>query len=112
MPSILQLLDATHPSEQGAFQSQPQPEGIADALRKGFDSGTTSAGASLNQLAGLAGEAAGADEFSKGRYAAAKAGRLRAEAEAPEINSYHQVRDVNTALRYGAGLCWRRTFRS
>lgn len=81
----------------------PGPESIADAASRGLRSGLSSAGASLNQLAGLGGEVVGANDFAQDRYAAARQGRAQAEAEAPEINSLGQIRNVDTGLRYLAG---------
>ena len=73
---------------------EPEPEGqdsLGTSLRKGWSSGLDSLGANANQLAGLAGEAAGADGFAKNRYAAAKTLRESAEMGAPQISSLDQI---------------------
>lgn len=101
MPSAFELLDALAP--QASYEPPPQ-ETVGDALRKGLNSGTLRAGAQLHQIAGLGGELVGAKDFTASRYADAKRLTHEAEAAAPEINSYKQVKDVGTGLRFGAGL--------
>ena len=80
------------------------PDTIPNSLRKGWDSGMLGAGSQLHSVAGLVGEAVGADEFAKNR--AASSLRLRGEAEqaAPQVGRWDQVHGLRDFGNYAAGL--------
>jgi hypothetical protein len=88
----------------GAPQAAPEEETVGDSLRKGFNSSLLRGGAQLHQAAGLGGELVSANDFTAARYADAKRLGAEADAVAPEISKFGQVKNVNTALRYGAGM--------
>ena len=77
--------------------------GVGDDFVAGVRSGGLGAGAQLNALAGGVSEAFGADEFAKGRYAAARDLSLRAQDAAPSITSFRDVDGLRSAIKYVAG---------
>jgi hypothetical protein len=105
MPLPADLRDL--PSDPAVTNAGPS----GNSFSRGLRSGMTSAGGSLQALAGGLGEAAGYTDFAKERYAAAAAAQARAAQQAPEVNDYHQVLDapdIGTGLRragsYVAGM--------
>lgn len=70
---------------------------------QGLRSGMLQAGAGLSTLAATTADALGADGMAKGLYQTGAGLRARATEAAPEINSFSQVDDLNSALRYGVG---------
>ncbi len=71
---------------------------------QGLRSGMLQAGAGLTALGGTALDAVGADVAAQGLYAKSADLRARGNAAAPEINSYTQVNNLDTAARYAVGL--------
>lgn len=84
------------------------PEGVPFAndsnIVRGARAGTLGAGSQLQAVTGLVGEAAGADEFAKARYAEAQRLALQAQETAPRITSYKDVNGVRDALDYAGGM--------
>lgn len=71
---------------------------------QGLRSGAAAAGAGLSALAGTALESVGADSAARSMYDTSQGLRARSAALAPEISSYKQVDDVDSALKYGVGM--------
>lgn len=82
----------------------PSPDTIPNSLRKGWDSGLLGAGSQLQSVAGLVGEALGADEFARNRAADSRSLRERAEVAAPQVGSWGQVHGLRDFGNYAAGL--------
>ena len=89
----------------GAFEllDQQPLEDNTTSFERGLRSGLTSAGGQLNALAGGVGEAVGASDFARNRYAASQAAQEQAAAEAPQIGSYGQVHDLSSGYDYITG---------
>lgn len=82
---------------------QAEEPTIGSEASRGLSSGLRSAGANLQQLAGLGGEAVGAKDFAAARYAAAKGLRTQAEEMAPVTNTWDQVHDLRSGAHFVAG---------
>lgn len=95
---------ARNPSATTPVEYEGQGNTVADSLRKGWNSGLLGAGSQLQSVAGLAGEALGADEFASNRRADSMALRRDAEAAAPQIGRWDQVNGVGDFAKYAAGL--------
>jgi hypothetical protein len=93
---------------------QPQPPaetGPADdgdgAFSKGLRSGITSAEGELHALAGGVGEAVGADDFARARYARSKELAQQAAREAPPVGSIRDIHDLHSGFDWLAGTAGR-----
>lgn len=95
---------ARNPSATAPVEYEGQGNTVADSLRKGWNSGLLGAGSQLQSVAGLAGEALGADEFASNRRTDSMALRRDAEAAAPQIGRWDQVNGVGDFAKYAAGL--------
>lgn len=71
---------------------------------KGLRSGGSGAMSALNNLGGAVGEALGASDFARDRYAAADVHAADAAAAAPRVSSFRDVRGLRDAGDYVAGL--------
>lgn len=81
-----------------------QNTGVGDEFVSGLRAGSQGAMSQLNALAGGVGEALGAGEFARGRYAAAQEDAQEAAKNAPSVSSYRDIHGVRDALKYGAGI--------
>lgn len=74
------------------------------SFTKGLRSGVTTLKGQVSALAGGVGEALGADDFARERYARSKELQEQAAAEAPPIHSYKDVHDLKSGYDYVTGL--------
>jgi hypothetical protein len=90
----------------------PSPEALdaeaftqrAGEFRKGLRSATNSLGATVNALAGAAGDAMGLREFATDRYKEAREFVEFSDAVGPRVRDYRAVKDLSDAVDFVAGL--------
>jgi hypothetical protein len=97
MATVLELLGDTPPAPGG-------PENTDSAFVKGLRSGFTGLQSQLASAAGGAGEALGATDFARNRYAQAEDLSRQAAEQAPPVRSYKDVTDLKTGFDYVTGL--------
>lgn len=101
MPSVFELLDQHRgelpPEEQAPLQTPGQ---TGAGLRSAF----TGMYGNVQNFAGGVGEALGADEFARERYARGAQLLQEAEEQGPRVKSYTDVKNLRDAFDYGTGL--------
>jgi hypothetical protein len=94
----MSFLDDT-PWLDGAQEAPPE-----SSFSRGLQSGVTTLRGQANALAGGVGEAVGANDFARERYARSKELQAQAAEEAPPVRSYHDVHDLKSGYDYVTGL--------
>ena len=90
------------------YDAQQPPVDPESQFTRGARAGVYGMGSGLRNVAGLAGEAAGSQDFAQGQYAEAQRLAERAQATGPRIASYSDLEKQGMSLRnvgdYAAGV--------
>lgn len=97
----MSLLDLIDPNLLTAKREPAVPEG---EFSKGLRSGTLGLRSGFNNAVGAIEQAAGFDDFARGRFESADELAARAAEAAPRVTSHRDVHSIRDAVDYGAGL--------